>query len=183
MHSPTIANNFSFRLTLAFVPFQPPSSYCARCLPSKSRVLTLLRTLFLSLRSFLRAPRLFSAACGLFLQNTGGMGYLCDISAPARSSGGPLRYHLQFFCRPFIFIHLQIPPRRASIYNILCFHALTNPFFRNFFVFTSIQNARVSPHLTTFPPTVSTRFSGNFPFPQSRAIVLASKGDLLNVSE
>src|SRR5207302_1535214 len=66
-------------------------------------------------------------------------------SVPARSSGGPLRYHLPFFFRPFIFIHLPIPSRRASICNILCFHALTNPFFCNFFVFTSIQNARVSP--------------------------------------
>src|SRR5207245_5825868 len=51
---------------------------------------------------------------------------------------------LAFFWGPFVFIHLQIPPRRASICNILCFHALTNPFFHNFFVFTSIQNARVS---------------------------------------
>jgi len=89
MHSPTIANNFSFRLTLAFVPFQPLTSYCARCLPSKSRVLTLLRTLFLSLHSFRLSPRLFSIACGLFVQNTGGVGYLCDTSTP-------LRYHLLF---------------------------------------------------------------------------------------
>ena len=141
MHSSTLANDFSFCPTLASTSFQPLLSRGAPCLSSKSRVLTLLRTLFLSLHSFRRSPHLFSTACGLFLQNTGGMGYLCDISAPS----APLRYHLPLSCGPFIFIHLQIPSRRASIYNILCFHALTNPFFRNFFVFTSIQNARVSP--------------------------------------
>src|SRR5882762_3431173 len=81
MHSSTLANDFSSRSTLALSPFQPLLSRCARCLPSKSRVLTLLRTLFLSLRSFRCSPRLFSIICGLFVQNTGGMGYLCDISA------------------------------------------------------------------------------------------------------
>jgi len=40
--------------------------------PNKPSVLILLRTLFLSLLSFCRSPRLFSIACGLFLQNTGG---------------------------------------------------------------------------------------------------------------
>src|SRR5713101_3987807 len=38
----------------------------------KSRRIIPLRTLFLSLRSFPRSHRLFSIACGLFSQNTGG---------------------------------------------------------------------------------------------------------------
>src|SRR6267143_4582398 len=91
----------------------------------------------------------FSYSCGLFFslcplfdarlvcfqqfadslcKTPGGVGYLCHISAPsapARSSGGPLRYHLPLSCGPFIFIRLQIPPRRSSICNILCFHAIT----------------------------------------------------------
>ena len=40
----------------------------------KSRRIIPLRTLFLSLRSFPRSNRLFSIACGLFLQNTRGGG-------------------------------------------------------------------------------------------------------------
>src|SRR5882757_1083333 len=124
MHSSTLANDFSFCPTLASASFQPLPSRGAPCLSSKSRVLKLLRTLFLSWHSFRRSPHLFSTACGLFLQNTGGMGYLCDISAPS----APLRYHLPLSCGPFIFIHLQIPPRRASICNILCFMHLQIPF-------------------------------------------------------
>jgi hypothetical protein len=145
MHSPTLANDFSFRLTLAFAPFQPLLSRGARCLPSKSRVVRLLRTLFLSWRSFRRSPRLFSIACGLFLQNTGGVGYLCDISAPsapARSSGGPLRYHLPFLS-PLYFHQLTNPSSSRIDLQHLCFHSFTNPFFRNLFVFTSIQNPGV----------------------------------------
>src|SRR6266403_445725 len=107
MHQPTLPNDLSFCPTLASASLQPLLPCCARCFPSKSRVLRYLRTLFLSWRSFRRSPRLFSIACGLFLQNTGGMGYLCDISALS----APLRYHLPLSCRPFIFIHLQIPPR------------------------------------------------------------------------
>src|SRR5258705_467027 len=34
--------------------------------------------------------------------------------------------------------------------------------FSRFFLSTSIQTARVSPRLTTFPPSVSTLLSGNF---------------------
>jgi hypothetical protein len=208
MHSPTPANDFSFRLPPAFAPFQPLLSCCARCLTSKSRVLTLLRTLFLSLlslRSFRRSPRLFSIICGLFAQNTGGGG--TSATSP-RSRRLPFcrSVIVCFFCRPFIFIHLQIPAHRASICNVLCFHALTNPFFRNFFVFTSIQNARVSPPPHNFlcrsdedlhPDRAqrrgmfSTRHSsftpsqaeGHSPLSPTRVIVLASKGDLPNVSE
>src|SRR6267142_150314 len=74
MHSPTLANDFPSRSTRAFSLSQPLLSRCARRLPNKPRVLILLRTLFLSLRSFRRSPRLFSIICGLFLQNTGGGG-------------------------------------------------------------------------------------------------------------
>src|SRR5712671_3495304 len=145
MHSPTLANDFSSRLSLASAPFQPLPSRRARCLPNKSRVLKLLRTLFLSWRSFRRSPRLFSITCGLFLQNTGGMGYLCDISAPsapARSSGGPLRYLLPFLS-PLYFHQLTNPSSSCIDLQHLCFHSFTNPFFRNLFVFTSIQNPGV----------------------------------------
>ena len=198
MHSPTLANDFSFRLTLAFAPFQPLLSCCARCFPSKSRVLRPLRTLCAKHRGY-GVPQTFPAlrACPFF----------------RRASA----FSLVFFCRSFIFIHLQIPPRRASICNVLCFQALTNPFFHNFFVFTSIQNARVSPtsqlfHRRSRPSspeifcrsdedrhpdraqrrgTFSTRRSsftpreaeGHSPLSPTRVIVLASKGDLLNVSE
>src|SRR5205807_63953 len=105
MHSPTLANDFSFRLTLAFASFQPLLSRCARCLSSKPCVLRALRTLFLSLLSFRRSPRLFSIACRLFLQNTGVWGYLCDISAPS----APLRYHLPLSCGSFYFHPLTNP--------------------------------------------------------------------------
>src|SRR5882762_7946093 len=122
------------------------------------------------------ANPVFSDSCGLFF-SLGALfdvrlvcfQYLADSFCKTPGGGVPLRHlralracpffrrasslSLAFFCRPSIFIHLQIPPRRVSICNILCFHALTNPFFRNFFVFTSIQNARVSPpHFTTFLP-------------------------------
>src|SRR6266404_1006539 len=112
MHSPTLADDFWFRWTLAFAPFQPILSRCVRCFPSKSLVLTLLRTLFLSLPSFRRSPRLFSIACGLFVQNTGGVGYLCDISALS------------------VIICLFLSP--------LCFHGLTNCFSRNPFILITI---------------------------------------------
>src|SRR5882757_9207902 len=49
MHSPTLANDFPSRSTLAFSPFQPLLSHFAPCLPNKPRVLTRLQTLFLSL--------------------------------------------------------------------------------------------------------------------------------------
>ncbi len=84
MHSSTLANDFSFCPTLASASFQPLSSRCSRCLPSKPRVLTLLRTLFLSLHSFRLSPRLFSIACGLFLQNTGGGGTSGTSPRPPR---------------------------------------------------------------------------------------------------
>jgi len=138
MHSSTLANDFSFCPTLASTSFQPLLSRGAPCLSSKSRVLTLLRTLFLSLHSFRRSPHLFSTACGLFLQNTGGMGYLCDISAPS----APLHYHLPFLS-PLYFHQLTNPSSSRIDLQHLCFHSFTNPFFRNLFVFTSIQNPGV----------------------------------------
>jgi len=96
---------------------------------------------------------------------------LRTLSAKHRGYGVPLRHlralrasALSFavILWPLYFHPLTNPSSSRVDLQHSLFHALTNPFFRNFFVFTSIQNARVSPHLTTFPPTVSTLFSGNF---------------------
>jgi hypothetical protein len=118
MHWPTLADDFSSHSTLAFAPFHPLLSRYAPCLASKSRVLKLLRTLFLSLRSFRRPPRLFSTACGLFVQNTGGVG--ASVTSPL----APLSF--AFFLSP------------------LCFHGLTNCFSRNPFL---LRNICVAPRV------------------------------------
>ena len=147
----------------------------APCLPCNSCVLRLLRTLFLSLHSFRRLPRLFSIACGLFVQNTGGVGYLCDISAPR----GP---RLPFLS-PLYFHQLTNPSSsRIDLQHSLFSGTYKSLFPQLLYIHIYTKHPGVT-HLTTFPPSVSTLFSGNFPFPQSRVIVLASKGDLLNVSE
>ena len=142
MHSPTLSSDFSSRMTLAFAPFQPPLAPCARCFPSKPRVLTLLRTLFLSWRSFRRSPRLFSIACGLFLQNTGGWGTSATSPRSLRLSvlQAGLSAIIRLFLSPLCFHPLTNPSSSRIDLQHLCFHALTNPFFRNLFVFTSIQN-------------------------------------------
>src|SRR6267154_6067648 len=145
MHSSTLANDFSFRSTLVSAPFQPLLSRCARCLPSKSRVLTLLRTLLLSLHSFRRSPRLFSITCGLFLQNTGGVGTSAtsprSLRLPALQAGlgviiavilSPLYFVAPLFSSTYrslliahrfatlsVFIHLQIPFSATSLYSHL----------------------------------------------------------------
>ncbi len=159
MHPPTLANDFSFRLILAFAPFQPILSRRARRHPSKSRVVIALRTLFLSLRSFRPSPRLFSIICGLFLQNTGGVGYLCHISALS------------------IIICLFLSP--------LCFHGLTNCFSRNPFILITICVAPRgvgSALLSQLSPSFSTALinfgsAANFLFAQARVIVLTFRGD------
>ena len=157
MHSPTLANDFSFRLTLAFAPFSQFFLAALDASPANP-VFSHSCGLFFSLGALFDVPlvcfqQLADSFCkipgvGVALQH---LSALC--ACPFCSCVSALS--LPFFCRPFIFIHLQIPSRRASIYNILCFHALTNPFFRNFFVFTSIQNARVSPppHNSSADPT------------------------------
>src|SRR5882672_9373280 len=43
------------------------------------------------------------------------------------------------------FLELTNPSSRSPTRTMLCFHALTNPSASNSFVFTSIQNAGVSP--------------------------------------
>jgi hypothetical protein len=75
-----------------------------------------LRTLELSCASFCDSCPLFSRACTLFAKT--GVGYLRDNSA---SRG------LIIFARRF---------------SGLCFHILTNCFFRKLFVFTTIRIAR-----------------------------------------
>jgi hypothetical protein len=112
MHSPTLANDFSSRSTLVSAPFQPLLSRCARCLPSKSRVLTLLRTLLLSLHSFRRSPGLFSIICRLFLQNTGGVG---------TSATSPRSLRLPV-------LHAGLPVLRAGLCIIIC-HFFVAPLF------------------------------------------------------
>jgi hypothetical protein len=99
MRSPTLSFDFSFRSTLAFTPFQSFLSRFDSRLRSNSCILTSLRTLFLSLRSFWRSRRLFSIACALFGKNTRGMGYLCDFSALFASQ----RYHLLLGFAPPLF--------------------------------------------------------------------------------
>ena len=108
MYSPVFSIDFSSRSILASALFQPPMPSRASRLPRNSRVLTLLRTLFLSLRSFSRSPRLFSTACALFCKNTRGWGYLCDDSAPPCDSALSLALD---FARPLFSYSYELPPR------------------------------------------------------------------------
>ena len=92
--------------------------------PAKSFPPTLLRTLKLSCRSFLRSCPLFSIVCGLFSQNTRGWGtphshlFLADIPT----------------CRHSEPAHTVMPA--------LCFHNVTNCFSRKSLVLTIIRIAR-----------------------------------------
>src|SRR6267378_7829701 len=47
------------------------------------------------------------------------------------------------FLRPLYFHRLTNPSSSCIDLQHLCFHSFTNPFFRNLFVFTSIQNPGV----------------------------------------
>jgi len=178
MHSPTLANDFSFRLTLAFAPFQPLLSCCARCFPSKSRVLRPLRTLFLSCALFDVRLVCFQYLADSLCKTPGVWGTsatsprpprLCVIIcrylvAPLFSSTYKSLLVAHRFATFSVFKHLQIPFFTTSLYS----HLYKTPGCR-------------PPH--NFSTDGLDLFSGNFPFPQSRVIVLASKGDLLNVSE
>jgi hypothetical protein len=99
-----------------------PSFHAARRNP---RFLSRLRTLELSCGPFCIRRPLFSMACALFDKNTGPTIYLSS------SSTSLLRFALDS--------------------DRLCFHNLTNPFFRNPCIFTSIQNPRgVAPSTPPF---------------------------------
>src|SRR5258708_153055 len=74
MVSPTLSNNFPFRLPLTSAPFQPLLRHRVSRGRNKSSIVNDLRTLILSCRSFCNSRPFFSIACGLFLQNTGGVG-------------------------------------------------------------------------------------------------------------
>jgi hypothetical protein len=101
--------------------------------PSKPRVLMPLRSLFLSLRSFRLSPRLFSVACGLFLQNTGGGGTSATSPRPPRLCVIICRYLVAPFISSTyksllvahrfatfsVFMHLQIPFSATSLYSHL----------------------------------------------------------------
>src|SRR6267154_2268077 len=122
------------RSTLAFSQFQPLLSRCARCLPSKSRVLILLRTLFLSLRSFRRSPRLFSMICGLFLQNTGGGGgsHLAVHESPAtnhksRQSLSFVSLVVQIVFPGIPFLRIICVARGCGVSDLLPFSAIPVP--------------------------------------------------------
>ena len=86
---------------------------------SKPQSLNSLAPLEISCLSFSDSHPLFSIACSLFSKNTGGV-------VPPR--------HLRILggVRHRTFIDFQLPP----------FHQLTNPFFRNLFVFRFICVAR-----------------------------------------
>src|SRR6267154_1276214 len=106
--------DFSFRLTLASTPFQALLPHCVSRLRDKSSILISLRTLILSCRSFCDARPFFSIACGLFVQNTGGVGYPSDSgSTAAHQFARPLfswSYKL-LFAQPLYFDnHLRCPP-------------------------------------------------------------------------
>jgi hypothetical protein len=176
MHSPTLANDFSSRSTLVSAPFQPLLSRCARCLPSKSRVLTLLRTLLLSLHSFRRSPGLFSIICRLFLQNTGGVG---------TSATSPRSLRLPV-------LHAGLPVLRAGLCIIIC-HFFVAPLFSWSYKLLFPQALYFDNHLRCPPgvgsallsqlsPSFSTAVinfgsAANFLFAQARVIVLTFRGD------
>ena len=97
MHSPTLANDFASRSTLASAPFQPLLSRCARCFPKQipcSQTLTdsfSLLALFFALASFV-----FSSLQTLFAKRRGVWG---TSAKPPR----PLRLSVILcpcFCRP-----------------------------------------------------------------------------------
>ena len=82
---------------------------------SRYQSLNSLAPLEISCRSFSDPHPLFSIACGLFLQNTGGV---VPPRHPASSAACAIAL--------------------LSIFNSLPFHQLANPFFRNLFVFRFI---------------------------------------------
>src|SRR6266404_5137789 len=117
MQPSTLRIDFSFRLMLASTPFQPLLPHVSR-LRNKSYIVNRLRTLILSCRSFGNPRPFFSIACGLFVQNTGGMG-TSSGSSPTFTPYCPI---------DFLILH---------------FHGLPKPFPRNPFPFTSMQNPQV----------------------------------------
>src|SRR5712672_1183686 len=85
MQPSTLPIDFSFRSTLASAPFQPLLPHCVSRLRGKSSILISLRTLILSCRSFCNSRPFFSMPCGLFVQNTGGMGTRVVHLGPSHS--------------------------------------------------------------------------------------------------
>jgi hypothetical protein len=169
MHWPTLADDFSSHSTLAFAPFQSLLSRCAPCVASKSRVLTLLRTLFLSLRSFRRPPRLFSIACGLFVQNTGGVGTSATSSRSPRlpvPAAGSLRYRLPFFVTPLFSwpYKLLFPQPLSFAKHLRCPPGVGSALL-----------SELSPPFST--AVINFAAAGNFLLPQARVIVLTFRGD------
>src|SRR5882672_7386444 len=109
MQPSTLPIDFSFRLTLAFAPFQLLPYRRASRLRNKSSILRSLRALILSCRSFCESRLFFSIACRLFVQNT----------------------------REWVPLGLCLASEHIKLLA-LCFHGLTNCFSRNSFILTII---------------------------------------------
>ena len=146
MLSPTLANDFSSRLTLAFATFQSVSFSprstplqqipCSHSLPDSFSLFALFSTLasfvFNNLRTLFPKHR----GCGVPLR------HLRALRARPffrRASALPFAFILS----PLYFHQLTNPSSSRIDLQHLCFHSFTNPFFRNLFVFTSIQNPGV----------------------------------------
>jgi hypothetical protein len=93
-HSTLLPDSQLFLTTRSF-----PASLSRYSFPS-----IVLRTLFLSCRSFPNSNPLFSTVCRLFSQNTGGMG----TCASAVHKSQATNHESRRFCWPFVFMVLQI---------------------------------------------------------------------------
>ena len=141
----------------------------APCLPCKPCVLRLLRTLFLSLHSFRRSPRLFSIACGLFLQNTGGWGASATSPRPPRLpvlQAGLCIIICRFFVAPlFSWSYKLLFPQALYFDN----HLRCPPGVG------SALLSQLSPSFST--ALINFGSAANFLFAQARVIVLTFRGD------
>src|SRR5882724_1322636 len=113
MHSQTLSADFSRRPNLASPPLFDLPTLRALRLCGKFSIFSSLPPLELSCLSFSASSRLFSVACSLFAQNAG-------VGIPSHTVIRCLRQQIDLLA--------------------LCFQLLANPFSRNPFVCTSIQN-------------------------------------------
>jgi hypothetical protein len=113
--------------------------YSAPC--SKYLQINSLRALELSCLSFCNSFPLFSIVCGLFCKNRG-VGVPCAFSRHSLTPGAVHEAELHF--RSLVFSRTYTNPSCRTIdRHASHFQTLTNPFSRNPFLFTSIQNAGV----------------------------------------
>jgi hypothetical protein len=171
MRSPTLSIDFSFRSILAFAPSQPLLSPCPACLRRKSSILKSLPPLEISCLSFCNSLRLFSTACRLFSQNAGGVYTLRLLSRWLRGNLQALCLCVSVATSSFVFIFLQTPFAATLLFA----HPYKTP--GGVGGYTSLSE------LCVYSVPQWQIISGDFPFAQSRGIVLTSQGDFLNVSE